>query len=258
MVHHDHSHGNRGNRPTLVCGYSLEINATSDMDFFLSVDQVHLLTQIYSSNFAPLLKSVDGAAHARKIHPEHVDLGRDEASLHDSGVESETSTLNTVVTPGRGHLLLDTPSSCPAENGEQSCDWPKFTPFDVLLTAGKISFMVYSHNNAGVASGSRQEMPQTKADLEWKGPRNDSMSEGEGSTRSIVPFLYAYFSQPYSLVSCLPDSQKVELSCYDTVLKGTKPGHSVSGRSDTQYGQQLVDLIVKEICCLNLDQSAEL
>ena len=65
-----------------------------------------------------------------------------------------------------------------------------------------------------------------------------SVAPSSGSDRSgqedpcmdeMVPFLYAYFSQPHSLLACELRSQKIELSCYDIVLKGAKNGYSVRG-----------------------------
>ena len=49
-------------------------------------------------------------------------------------------------------------------------------------------------------------------------------------SRVLVPFVFATFSQPHSLLSCHPHTQKLELSCYDIVLKGASIDHPVIGK----------------------------
>ena len=64
-------------QPTLVCGYSLEVNATSDLDFFVSVDQVSLLERVLSSNIQALvslcheLTPIDAAPRSKQHATKH-------------------------------------------------------------------------------------------------------------------------------------------------------------------------------------------
>ena len=63
--------------------------------------------------------------------------------------------------------------------------------------------------------------------------RNQLKSGGRGEVtdvKYVVPFLYVTFSQPYTMLKVERTSQKVELSCYDVILKGPKPGHSFRGK----------------------------
>ena len=55
----------------LVCGHSLEVNATSDIDFFVSLEQVALAERVLSSNIhalVTLLRSLTHSAAARQQH----------------------------------------------------------------------------------------------------------------------------------------------------------------------------------------------
>ena len=133
-----------------------------------------------------------------------------------------------------------------------------FTPFNVLLTAGRISMSVYKHveeervtPDAATGAGAKRKRSIKKSDLEapaellkvksHKAAAERSRSAlDECSTldsglpepdvtviRKMAPVLYMYFSQPHSLLSLERRSQKLELSCYDLVLKGAKPGYTM-------------------------------
>ncbi len=47
---------------------------------------------------------------------------------------------------------------------------------------------------------------------------------------TLTPFIFATFAQPHSLLSCHQGAQKLELSCYDVVLKGACADSCVKGR----------------------------
>ncbi len=233
-----------------MCGHSLEMNATSDIDFFLSTTQVQLMLHILTSNFAALLSSHTRDELCARARPKDVLSGvtrRDDTYLNDSGMGSETSTFVTLV-----------PKQQDSSTSDTSTVMPQFTPFDVLLTAGKISFMVYSHSDSDtVRTPSIRpscKIVRSKTDLELKSDAQSTLSSLDSGLESmaenvanitvstsnsqprIVPFLYAQFSQPHSLVSCQSVSQKVELSCYDIVIKGSKPGYMTGGQYTTTWG----------------------
>ena len=88
-----------------MCGYSLEVNATSDMDYFLASHQAELMLDVVNSN---LLSFIPGSAHG-------------DAKTIATDQQKKTSI---------------------AKNQTKS-NWSNFTAFDVLLTAGRISLMVY-------------------------------------------------------------------------------------------------------------------
>ena len=88
-----------------MCGYSLEVNATSDMDYFLASHQAELMLDVVYSN---LLALVPGSANG------------DAKSI---GTDQQQKT--------------------PTAKNQTKSNWSNFTAFDVLLTAGRISLMVY-------------------------------------------------------------------------------------------------------------------
>jgi hypothetical protein len=50
----------------------------------------------------------------------------------------------------------------------------------------------------------------------------------EGTT-CIKPFLFCYISQPHTVLSCQPDHQKFEMSCYDILIKGSPANTRIPG-----------------------------
>jgi hypothetical protein len=346
-------------QPALVCGYSLEVNAVSDIDFTLSTNQVKLLVQIAQSNMKLFDDKAKPANHSEtsfqtdQSESSHFEVSERsprsvEINPNDSGVGREASTLKfhpakpnlpgnvgggvaTVienklvvrqsptwdqdsnakrmdVSPSmsdRDVMLLPHVMDITKEtltihprrqvkhprstqkvpSGEESPNNLVFTPFDVLLTAGRITLIGYTHTVVNKAelektSESVKMEPQrkSKSDLEWREGKeekplhdltmSDELSAASfvGSDLSVVtllpsvptlsesnlpnmmyvgsrsstsshsdsdciyqtvPFLFANFSQPHSLVNIKPDAQKVELSCYDFTLKGPKMNHVI-------------------------------
>lgn len=240
----------------LVCGYSLEVNATSDMDFFMATSQVKLGLDVWVTNMAAITKvSFEHDDTQLESAAELAEQMREEHGVFDSGVESEFSIF---ITPKEDY------STCAVEDGmpdtNTTLDWTELTPFEVLLTAGKISCMLYGHEevpfhsqleekSAKLKGGHRLKTSRSKMDLEWKADTQSTVtmsskdsglesiagSVAQGAAQSssyqykIVPFLYAHFSQPHTLLNCHASSQKAELSCYDIVLKGACPGHLICG-----------------------------
>ena len=88
-----------------MCGYSLEVNATSDMDYFLASHQAELMLDVVHSN---LLSFIPGTADS-------------EAKNNATDQRKKTSKVKN----------------------QAISNWSNFTAFDVLLTAGRISLMVY-------------------------------------------------------------------------------------------------------------------
>jgi len=219
-------------QPLLVCGYSLEVNATTDMDYCLSIHQIELLYQIYANNIRSIIDAVTmttttGHHKHQRPDPREVDLSM------DSGVESEVSTLKSV------QMRMMEPSTTSSDQNKPF-DWTSLTPFDILLTAGKISFMLYMVEERKpqikiVDVGSGMGYPNVKMlsvpMIIVPGTSNiggGSRSPTPSTQHVIKPFMYAYFSQPHSLIACHQDSQKMVLSCFDVILKGCKDGYLIS------------------------------
>uniref|UniRef100_A0A670KB47 Vacuolar protein sorting 13 homolog B n=1 Tax=Podarcis muralis TaxID=64176 RepID=A0A670KB47_PODMU len=133
----------------LVCGHSLEVNMTTSLDFFLSVAQVQLLQQLIQTNMVGLEPS-NKAAEVSKQEQKKMDTsdgGMTETSsrysgAQDSGIGSDSVKIRIVQIEqhsGTSHHRIARPSrqSSIVKN-------LNFIPFDIFITASRISFMTYS------------------------------------------------------------------------------------------------------------------
>lgn len=263
-----------------MCGHSLELNATSDMDFYLSTSQVRLALNIFSTNMAALM----GVPMVRRVDrgSRRWDSNEKDSVIIDSGIDSESSTFVS-----SGNKKPDLEANCqdtslaePVKHGTSN-----IVPFDLLLTAGKISFMTYMYktinperesgvkafcNNQSNNKYDHDMRPYPHSDIESTLTTVDSGIELESHQRSsesqrsfddqriyeglksfggeinddfggldselkplvsTVPFLFATFSQPHTMLKVTREQQKMELSCYDIILRGAKAGHEFSGTS---------------------------
>nr|XP_037855795.1 vacuolar protein sorting-associated protein 13B isoform X6 [Chlorocebus sabaeus] len=133
----------------LVCGHSLEVNITTNLDFFLSVAQVQLLHQLIVANMTGLEPS-NKAAEISKQEQKKVDTfdgGTAETSsrysgAQDSGIGSDSVKIRIVQIEqhsGASQHRIARPShqSSIVKN-------LNFIPFDIFITASRISLMTYS------------------------------------------------------------------------------------------------------------------
>ncbi|XP_070535266.1 intermembrane lipid transfer protein VPS13B-like [Ptychodera flava] len=243
-----------------VCGHSLEVNLTSDMEVYLSTDQVHLAQAVLKTNVGTLMKSTKQEQTARS------DTGQETRSrvseegrlsqVEDSGLGSESSTVlrMPVNSNRRGKQLV--PQMATVHERPRSNRSVAFTPFDVLLTAGKLSVMLYSVEDMGsdakhdgsppsearmkkvsgdegvkasrppdlklsVTPNTRVHIPRTRSPIPGENPRRErTSSSGDDCGQVLNPFLYTVFMQPHTIVSMETQQQRVEMSCYDITVKG--------------------------------------
>lgn len=133
----------------LVCGHSLEVNITTNLDFFLSVAQVQLLHQLIVANMTGLEPSTK-ATEISKQEQKKVDTfdgGTAETSsrysgAQDSGIGSDSVKIRIVQIEqysGASQHRIARPShqSSIVKN-------LNFIPFDIFITASRISLMTYS------------------------------------------------------------------------------------------------------------------
>lgn len=204
-----------------MCGHSLEVNATSEMEYYLSLDQMSLFSRIFNTNITPLINNLTATSHQRPGHKNYSDwVLVDETNItHDSGVESEASTFTTVLTSSK-------PKPSTVESVDIHQQWANITPFHVLFTAGKISFMIYGHEPLDPESFSHSSSPHSSEFELVKKPglKISSGSFQEACSVKVCPYLYLFISQPHTWMSCIPNgNQKLELSCFDLMFKGAKP-----------------------------------
>ncbi|XP_019383541.1 PREDICTED: vacuolar protein sorting-associated protein 13B isoform X4 [Gavialis gangeticus] len=132
----------------LVCGHSLEVNVTTNLDFFLSVAQVQLLQQIIQANMVGLETS-SKAIEVSKQEQKKMDIsdgGTVETSsrysgAQDSGIGSDSVKIRIVQIEqhsGTSQHRIAQPSrqSSIVKN-------LNFIPFDIFITASRISVMTY-------------------------------------------------------------------------------------------------------------------
>ncbi|KAK3589215.1 hypothetical protein CHS0354_020076 [Potamilus streckersoni] len=244
---------------TLVCGYALELNVISDLDFHISVSQIQLLQHLCIESLKCLNSKTGFSENPSDVQDSKGSKNHDHCCI-DSGVGSEISSL----TCDRAR-----PKTFQGRSVKESDDLTQnskvITPFDVLLTAGRISCTVYSHKilkkvvylSPEKIPESKIERKKSKAALEWQLSNTSAVSADEETGRSqvmnremdqsyssfnfmniqkeedqevipegslcLVPYLYIYLSQPYTLLSCQRTSQKFEICCYDMLVKG--PSH---------------------------------
>ncbi|XP_061851653.1 intermembrane lipid transfer protein VPS13B isoform X1 [Colius striatus] len=133
----------------LVCGHSLEVNVTTNLDFFLSVAQVQLLQQLVQANMVGLEPS-SSTAEVSKQEQKKMDVsdgGTVETSsrysgAQDSGIGSDSVKIRIVQIEqhsGTSQHRIARPShqSSIVKN-------LNFIPFDIFITASRISLMTYS------------------------------------------------------------------------------------------------------------------
>ncbi|XP_059720532.1 intermembrane lipid transfer protein VPS13B isoform X5 [Haemorhous mexicanus] len=133
----------------LVCGHSLEVNMTTNLDFFLNVAQVQLLQQLVQANMVGLEAS-SSTTEVSKQEQKKMDVadgGTVETSsrysgAQDSGIGSDSVKIRIIQIEqhsGTSQHRIARPSrhSSIVKN-------LNFIPFDIFVTASRISLMTYS------------------------------------------------------------------------------------------------------------------
>uniref|UniRef100_A0AAQ4R4U8 Vacuolar protein sorting 13 homolog B n=1 Tax=Gasterosteus aculeatus aculeatus TaxID=481459 RepID=A0AAQ4R4U8_GASAC len=133
----------------VVCGHSLEVNVTSNLDFYLSVAQVQLLQQLLRDNLVGT-ETPEWSSEVRQCEQKHgrrdPAVGADSSSRHsetgqDSGFGSDSARIRIVQIEqqsGASHHCIARPSRHSAITKNLS-----FIPFDIFVTASKLSVMTY-------------------------------------------------------------------------------------------------------------------
>ncbi|XP_029927475.1 vacuolar protein sorting-associated protein 13B isoform X3 [Myripristis murdjan] len=151
----------------VVCGHSLEVNVTSSLDFYLSVAQVQLLQQLIRDNMVGMdtpEKSTEVLRQERERSGRDAAAGGDSSSRHsgagqDSGFGSDSAHIRIVQIEqqsGASHHRLARPSHKSTIIKNLS-----FIPFDIFLTASKLSVMTYACSSPPKALPSSSDTPST-------------------------------------------------------------------------------------------------
>ncbi|XP_058602808.1 intermembrane lipid transfer protein VPS13B isoform X2 [Onychostoma macrolepis] len=240
----------------VVCGHSLEMNVTSSLDLFLSADQVQLLQQLLQANVM-LTSADDTAADVCGHQPQSAAVSGSVESLcgssapcgQDSGFGSDSARLRIVQIErqsGTGQHRLARPSQQPTITKNLS-----FIPFDVFLTAGRISLMTYATTPASkppadappedqallvgaLSSLTAEDLLNANAAVGSPGVLGGRSSARQALGVTVVrqpgrrgdkdcslqPLLFLQVTQPSVLINCHHRKQRLELSLFDLTLKG--------------------------------------
>ncbi|XP_077454297.1 intermembrane lipid transfer protein VPS13B isoform X2 [Stigmatopora argus] len=179
----------------VVCGHSLEVNVTSSLDFYLSVAQVHLLHQLVRDNLGGMETTLQGTEmhkHEQRQSRRGSCAGIDASSRHsgngqDSGFGSDSACIRIVQIEqqsGTSHHCIARPShkSTIIKN-------LNFIPFDIFLTASRLSVMAYEasispHTPTSLDNTQDQKEPAPKV---GKSALNQPEIQCESSPPSISP-----------------------------------------------------------------------
>uniref|UniRef100_A0A3B3U6M2 Vacuolar protein sorting 13 homolog B n=1 Tax=Poecilia latipinna TaxID=48699 RepID=A0A3B3U6M2_9TELE len=161
----------------VVCGHSLEVNVTSNLDFYLSVAQVQLLQQLLRDNMVGLNASEKSSEVRRQeqkaVHPDpsgSVDSSSRHSGMgQDSGFGSDSARIRIVQIEqqsGTSHHCIARPSRKSTITKNLT-----FIPFDIFLTASKLSVMTYACSSTPKALTTLSDAPSTpeKKEPEDKG-----------------------------------------------------------------------------------------
>ncbi|XP_023127243.2 intermembrane lipid transfer protein VPS13B isoform X4 [Amphiprion ocellaris] len=151
----------------VVCGHSLEVNVTSSLDFYLSIAQVQLLQQLLRDNMVGMdapEKSPEVHRHEKKRRSRDPAAGADSSSRHsgtgqDSGFGSDSACIRIVQIEqqsGASHHCIARPSHKSTITKNLS-----FIPFDIFLTASRLSVMTYACSSPPKTLPSLSDTPST-------------------------------------------------------------------------------------------------
>ncbi|XP_035658997.1 vacuolar protein sorting-associated protein 13B-like isoform X1 [Branchiostoma floridae] len=229
IVYRHPAQDSHARQPVIVCGHSLEVNVTSDLDFYISTEQVQLMHHLIDRNLSAMLGGAGQEGPKSHSNSDESSRGagagpRPPASSEDSGIGSDSTLIPISATIERQSAELH-PSLLEKQTKtvERSTE---IMPMDILLTAGKISLMLYSSSLKKEDSPSnrnsqpiRMVSPFLPMGLSAIFP-SSFVQESMVGKRVLKPFVHAVFSQPSTIINVQSASQKLEVSCYDVSLKG--------------------------------------
>ncbi|KAI8506006.1 Vacuolar protein sorting-associated protein 13B [Branchiostoma belcheri] len=225
IVNRHSAQDSHARQPVIVCGHSLEVNVTSDLDFYVSTEQVQLLHHLIDRNLSAMLGGAGPEGPKSRSNSDESSRGagagtRPPAS-EDSGIGSDSTLIPISATIERQSAELH-PSLLEKQTKtvERSTE---IMPMDILLTAGKISLMLYSSSlkeeDSSVSQPTKMVSPFVPMGLSAIFP-SSFVQESMLGKRVLKPFVHAVFSQPSTIINVQSTSQKLEVSCYDVSLKG--------------------------------------
>ncbi|GFY45339.1 vacuolar protein sorting-associated protein 13B [Trichonephila inaurata madagascariensis] len=217
----------------LVAGISSEISVTSEVCLYLNIHQTCIMYSLFKNNLDFVSDIFDGVSFysencaERSSTPMQCNKNSQKHNFYASSVISSDSS--------NVQVKLNTSNEINKHN---------FVPFELLITAGTVSVMLFYYENdckgfkndavyipnlkdisvAECTSSNNSVEYHTKeikfsSDLEDK--RNKYSSTQNGTLIPLHPFLCLTITQPHCYLLCRPSSQKFESSCFDLQLHGS-------------------------------------
>ncbi|KAM4581445.1 intermembrane lipid transfer protein VPS13B isoform 3-T3 [Odontesthes bonariensis] len=185
----------------VVCGHSLEVNVTSSLDFYLSIAQVQLLQQLLRDNMVGMdapEKSAEVRRQEQKLGRLEPTAGTESSSHHsatgqDSGFGSDSARIRIVQIEqhsGASHHCIARPSRKSTITKNLS-----FIPFDIFLTASRLSVMTYACSSPPKALSTLSDTPSTP----------DKTEAGEKVGKSVLNHPEITSESPPASTSPTPD-----------------------------------------------------
>ncbi|XP_063958387.1 intermembrane lipid transfer protein VPS13B-like [Lytechinus pictus] len=229
----------KGKQKVIVCGHSLEFHISTDLNFYVSAEQVHLAYLVLDSNLRHLLHlrttTTSSTDHGRPHPQQPTDPTKPPSSLEDSGLGSDCgthsppkefaeATRQTVASPPRSSGAHD-PKVVSMETGEgkpkKKSKMKGVTPFDFLMTGRKVTLFLYSSKG------------ELKSKTSSKGESKRSLLPPIYPT-ALEPFILLVLSQPSLVMSVEKKKQKLELSFYDFRIDGAPMNKQILDHSVPQ------------------------
>lgn len=235
----------------LVCGLTAELNIVSDLDLQLSAQQLYLLTTLADQMMAlPSNAMQHSSGRNRRAGPA--------VASEDSGVASEVSTAthldplqrmvgsegvhipaNVLLTAGRISLALYTHLWLQLDTWvnpayASSTKHTSPPPHSHRQQSARASFSVdnFVSLTKGMPDMSQDAVTQEDCTtFSFTQPHidQDVGVKLAGGSVCVQPFVYIYIAQPHTVLSTWPNADRLELSCYDIVVKGVRHNYMFPG-----------------------------
>ncbi|XP_042214275.1 vacuolar protein sorting-associated protein 13B-like isoform X1 [Homarus americanus] len=253
-------------RNTLVAGHSLEINATSDIDLHVSLPQITLLKDIVEDTTRLITQMLSSGRQGRTAHTP--------LDIPDSGVDCDISSvelskgMTSQRTTGSNNAWSFVPLELLVTGGKITAsifdrgileDGQKFSVkgwqrskleqrakkrerelvAEAASTESEPSPKRLSHHRQRPSARDADSNSHSEKEVEdgYEGSEEGSVCEGGGVNLRqprISPLLFVVVSQPHAFLSCQPLKQKLDISCFNFILRSVLKGFSVKATEAKQ------------------------
>ncbi|XP_072392830.1 intermembrane lipid transfer protein VPS13B [Diabrotica undecimpunctata] len=220
---------------TLVCGHSIEINFVSDIIINLSLHQIKLISALlneFQASMEPLIidkhfvrmkltlpytRSYDETFYEEEIEANDV--------CRDSGID--TLDNKSILSSSRILKTLSESEKYTPPKPSNTLNSNQLIPFDILLTAGKISLALYQVilPTTGSLRAKNKRKKSLKIDINASGyeAEEEGKAENENNYNKYTPLVYFCISQPNIFMNKKQLTRGVQITCFDLNLKSSGP-----------------------------------